>query len=323
MAWAILHRANPDALAEFVDWVLDADLREGEIVLQQDPERPFVGALFTANVHFDIGLQEIPGIPAFNPRNRIPPPPPNDEFPAILDLPIRVIGRVRAVGMDQAILAAANNRVEAKDNGPDLWDYLLEQIKEVYECKAIIAGGCIRDHVLGIMPKDVDIFIDHNFPDIILQDMVELNWGEARQDVGDEASDNGDNPLLKGSWTFFNPVKGFQINLIAKPLGVSDEEYAEAVTRNFDFNIVKGYYDGNLHLPEETAADIKRKTFTYVGLDDPVQKKRSTRRFERFLKRTGLVDFKPIGIQLKQEEIAKKALKMKSLKGYEYMIGIV
>jgi hypothetical protein len=41
-------------------------------------------------------------------------------------------------------------------NGPALWETLLEATDE---SETLIAGGCIRDYLLGLEPKDIDIFV--------------------------------------------------------------------------------------------------------------------------------------------------------------------
>jgi hypothetical protein len=41
-------------------------------------------------------------------------------------------------------------------NGPALWETLLEATGED---EAVVAGGCIRDYLLGLSPKDIDIFV--------------------------------------------------------------------------------------------------------------------------------------------------------------------
>lgn len=41
-------------------------------------------------------------------------------------------------------------------NGPELWSFLLG---EIGMAGAVVAGGCIRDYLLGVEPKDIDIFV--------------------------------------------------------------------------------------------------------------------------------------------------------------------
>jgi len=39
-------------------------------------------------------------------------------------------------------------------NGPEFWNEIYERIPN-----GLIAGGCVRDHLLGLPPKDIDVFI--------------------------------------------------------------------------------------------------------------------------------------------------------------------
>lgn len=43
-------------------------------------------------------------------------------------------------------------------NGPDLWEAVLAHVRETHP-EAIVAGGCVRDFILGKPAKDIDIMV--------------------------------------------------------------------------------------------------------------------------------------------------------------------
>src|SRR5689334_19040376 len=57
-------------------------------------------------------------------------------------------------------LAGPNPLAVNHKYGPELWDQLLEGVREIYEPEYVcVAGGAVRDHLLKVPPKDVDIFM--------------------------------------------------------------------------------------------------------------------------------------------------------------------
>lgn len=206
---------------------------------------------------------------------------------------------------------ADNNAPERKmmENGPELWEKVLANVREIYGCEAVIAGGCIRDHRLGVPAKDIDVFIDHNFPQMVEDGLAELNFGKLfkkGQDYPDAA--------IKGVWDTEGPSAfGPRINIIARPIPCEPGAYATEIVKTFDFNICKGYYDKELVLMPDVVADLDNQTFTYVGKDDDVKRLASYKRFENWNRRTGMefrIEGIPIALVKKREKI--KAEKINS-----------
>ena len=188
---------------------------------------------------------------------------------------------------------AGFQRKERTVNGPDLWKFVLGNVQEIYGCEACVAGGAVRDFLLDLPVKDIDIFIDHNFPEIVLESMRELNFGEGTN-LSDRKYQQHDKEI-KGVWEFYD-VKGHVINLIMRP--IPKEDYVRNVLNTFDFNICKSAF--SIH-PERgpemyddplAAVDRHSSTFTYSGPEDNEAKLRSEKRFKSFADRHPKVPFK-------------------------------
>lgn len=203
------------------------------------------------------------------------------------------------------------NAKKAAENDPVLWNHILENVREIYGCDACIAGGAVRDYFLGVREKDIDVFVDVAYDDVITSSTAELNFGPAiRTDHGGNEYKTRD-PKIVGTWEFYH--KGVVINLIAKPLPV--EDYVQALLDTFDFEICKSAYFFNkatgeyeIYDSSNAKCDREDKTFTYVGPEDNTEQ--SFRRLERFNQRTGL-NFRSKGLDrvadiLKAKKEAKK-----------------
>lgn len=182
-------------------------------------------------------------------------------------------------------------------NGPKLWDQLLEAVGVD---GAVIAGGCIRDYMLGLEPKDYDIFV----PCQTLKEWTDLKYAkfagvstlwelsDTQEGAEYNKSDFGETPLLG---VMEGEMLGVRVNIIAR---TSHADGPEALIRSFDFHVLQAYYAGDM--VEATPAmtrDIHQKRAT---LAHEKHKEQSIARFERFNARNpGVLRFRnPFGIDV-------------------------
>lgn len=149
-------------------------------------------------------------------------------------------------------------------NGPELWSKILEKLPT----GAIIAGGAVRDYLLGIEPKDIDIFIhDQDFPDI-----------EGFNTLGDDRRKEYD-AMTDISVVTHGVVAGYPADLV----GIHNWNPAEFVNL-FDFGLAQCWFDGEIHETFEAINDRANHTVTLLLTD---RLERAKTRFERFNERMG------------------------------------
>lgn len=170
-------------------------------------------------------------------------------------------------------------------NGPDLWDQILAQMPT----GAVIAGGAVRDCLLCVDPKDIDVFMGvAREPDIYVgtsSPVLELELEAADPRCGLYQIDNVyerqseyealNNIALVSSGTML----GYRVDAIE----IIDFDPAKLI-EDFDFGLTRCFYDGEIHVTEECVNDIENLTVTLL-LTDRVE--RSRKRFERFNERMG------------------------------------
>ena len=162
-------------------------------------------------------------------------------------------------------------------NGPGFWSKLLTEFEETNRtANALVSGGCIRDWMLGLTPKDIDIFYNLprdrvvNYPNgWELDPVVQANW----TDYGVE-----DSPIVRITDMIVEDTK---VQLVQTATNTYDH------VEHFDSNITKGLYDrlGGLALPTEMLRDLENKTVTVKKDRD-----RSRQRAQRFIEKVGAVE---------------------------------
>ena len=162
-------------------------------------------------------------------------------------------------------------------NGPGFWSKVLAEFEAANPAaSAIVSGGCVRDWMLGLTPKDIDIFYNLprdavvNYPtDWQMDPVVQANW----TDYGVE-----DSPIVRITDMIVMDTKVQLVHTSG-----SCYEHIE----HFDSNITKGLYDqlGGLNLPREMLADLENKTVTVRKDSD-----RSRQRAQRFIEKVGAVE---------------------------------
>lgn len=156
------------------------------------------------------------------------------------------------------------------NNGTNLWALLLGMINMP---GAIVAGGCIRDYVLDVAPKDIDIFV----PCSSLQQWLDYKYGLVSRtnyngqtafftDIGEGQEydktdfDRDKNPLY-GVLESDGTIYGHKINIIARTKHADNNE----LVSNFDFGILKGWFDGKqFKLTDDFMRDLNNRRATLM-----------------------------------------------------------
>lgn len=172
-------------------------------------------------------------------------------------------------------------------NGPELWDAILRGLNDA---SAVIAGGCVRDYLLGREPKDIDVFVNVACKDQLrvlgralpatfsVSLMRELTEYEVAPDWVGEVSGVLDGSFCpEGSHDIFDDYT--QVQIIGRPS--ADFGGAQLVSR-FDFGITRSWYDGELHDTPEAAQDRANRTVTLMRWDTDDHVRSSLKRFERW-----------------------------------------
>lgn len=167
-------------------------------------------------------------------------------------------------------------------NGPELWGQLLDAVNVK---GAVVAGGCIRDFLLEVPPKDYDIFIPgdlHELEGVVGEmnalgtaDLTILGWN------GDyESYDDPLKAVCEGE------ILGLPANIICNERMYQGPEY---LVEGFDFAIAQGWWCQGMLEPQLTEAaqkDIRDRTATLVTYRTY---DRSRRRFDRYNARNGAI----------------------------------
>jgi hypothetical protein len=182
--------------------------------------------------------------------------------------------RVVQAGLNWEVVADGNqgvNPAPLNQNfkyGPELWDQLLEGVREIYNPDfAVVAGGAVRDHLLKVPPKDVDIFMfQPKVPDQKIQDFIDmaqcLGWQNVHLLEQPGQYGNKATKMVLQGFTL-----GHTIELIVVP-----EDTVEKVLNNFDFGICQCWYDGEIHTTKAADFDLKKKQWTPLkNMDDSLK----------------------------------------------------
>lgn len=169
-------------------------------------------------------------------------------------------------------------------NGPDLWAAVLAPVREAFG-SGVIAGGAVRDFLLGVEPKDIDIFV--NVPTVQMLGQratalaavgfdLELMDHTEYQDAPDWV--NAVTGVLDGHWG------DHAVQIIARP---SFDFSGAQLVGNFDFSITKCWFDGETHDTPEAKADRDAGTVSLTRWNSDAHVEISRQRFARFNARNG------------------------------------
>lgn len=171
-------------------------------------------------------------------------------------------------------------------NGPELWDLILGDMPE----GAVIAGGAVRDYLLGVEPKDIDVFYawpapSEELPPINL-DNLELHFVSDPRVGLHRIDDYYKRQEEYTAMTNINLVSsgvmyGFKVDAVE----MTEMKDGFDLVEGFDFAINQCWYDSNMAGMGQLAAsrrDMAENTVTLLSND---RRERSLARFARFNER--------------------------------------
>lgn len=148
-------------------------------------------------------------------------------------------------------------------NGPALWSAILAKMPQ----GSVIAGGAVRDYLLGIEPKDIDVFC----PSSALGSFDFTGFEPLGSDRADEYAAMSIIDVVQRT-----RLQGVQVDLV----GVCLPEWSpRALVDTFDFGITRCWFDGDLHDTDEAVYDRTHRVVTLLLSGRP---ERAAERFTRF-----------------------------------------
>jgi len=146
-------------------------------------------------------------------------------------------------------------------NGPEFWDVILRDIRrENPSIQPIIAGGAVRDFILGGEAKDIDVWFyksTRGGPTTATMHKAK-RWTRVVPDDEDE-NEYASNSRLKmlHNYAFY----GWDVQLI----GVDVFPWGwESLVNDFNIGLSKMAYDGAVHAHADALTDIANKTVSIV-----------------------------------------------------------
>lgn len=159
-------------------------------------------------------------------------------------------------------------------NGPELWDKILSHFPE----GSIIAGGAVRDYVLGVEPKDFDVFGSYSTYDVGVEGMEHIDLDDNETHTEEYLAMREIAIVMKGE------IEGVKVDYIGHHL-----EDPVQVIEAFDTGISQAFYaspqegglfpGGMLYKKKAFVDDVTNKTVTVLRGD---RLERTQARFERF-----------------------------------------
>ncbi len=170
-------------------------------------------------------------------------------------------------------------------NGPALWDLILGDMPE----GAIIAGGAVRDYLLGVEPKDIDVFMSTEMT-LARSDDVEENYAFTVANDCRTGLHRIDNICERKEE--YEAMTGIDLVSSGEMYGhkvdaVVLDEMGDGLelVNGFDFAINQCWYvAGKEKCTGACIDDIAGKTVTLLSND---RRERSLKRFARFNERHG------------------------------------
>lgn len=155
-------------------------------------------------------------------------------------------------------------------NGPELWDKILSHFPE----GSIIAGGAIRDYLLGLEPKDFDVFGPYATYNAQVEGMEHLTQTSNEEHEEEYLAMREIAIVMKGE------IEGVKVDYIGMHI-----EDPVVIVEAFDTGINQLFYgNGILYKKKAHVDDVANKTVTVTRAD---RLERTKERFERFNKKAG------------------------------------
>ena len=204
---------------------------------------------------------------------------------------------------------AKKNAERRYKNGPELWNQLLGVVGERITPTCVIAGGAPRDFILGIEPKDIDVFVNVDrthleaWTDMVFDDFdmglmtpaevgsytTDMDWDQDVMAALDGAwyPAKNDEKVGADAWQFTKKVQ-----IIAHPLGdfLSLDEYADAIMKRMDIGLCQAVWKGgttwgDIQTSPAFIDDKANKRITIIRQQSAVGIRASVSRVERFMTR--------------------------------------
>jgi hypothetical protein len=169
------------------------------------------------------------------------------------------------------------------------FDDVLKKLQAV-GVKGLIAGGAVRDHLLGRAVKDIDVFVPYSediesklqtaFGVLHVNPIIAAEYAGAGGEVEHVYEIHESTDPFGEDWNA--PVKP-PVQVIVLAPGLDPEERA----RHHDFGICQCWYLGNGQFQQTLAFtnDMMHQRFTLSHCEDQQQFDRSMRRWSRFSER--------------------------------------
>jgi hypothetical protein len=135
----------------------------------------------------------------------------------------------------------------------------------------VIAGGAVRDTLIGREPKDYDVFV--NCSEKEAEKITSHMFGLKMRDVPESHKSE---PFLKGTWE----VDGVDVQVMWTPKTTIEE-----LMSGFDWNVCLFAFDGVFHQREEVTNIAAGKSLRLVTITYPIS---TLRRGFRFSERFGM-----------------------------------
>lgn len=165
-------------------------------------------------------------------------------------------------------------------NKPRLWDRIIADVAPCFGGAAIVAGGAVRDHVLGRRPKDIDVFVPADNHEGLCRALRPLHGNFASEHTTTDP-DYMTDPLAMGAVNL--RLHGMDVQVVGMRL---PEFTIDAVLARFDFGLCQAAYcqqDGTAVTTPAFQVDAASRTFTLVFAPNGVAWDRSVARFNENL----------------------------------------
>lgn len=166
---------------------------------------------------------------------------------------------------------------------------------------ASLAGGYLRDAVLGGTPKDIDIFIPYVEPyviDRVMQSYSAVEMKGAKYMPQQEVTRIWD--VVDSIKTELSTRK-LPVQIIMLNKGLNIEERIQ----QYDFGLCQIWTEGEIvYCTQSFVDDVNNKTCSLIVCEDDTQFQRSMRRFDRFKQRYPDLQLKiKDGVAFKENEL--------------------
>jgi hypothetical protein len=167
-------------------------------------------------------------------------------------------------------------------NGPELWTAILAKMP----AGAIVAGGAVRDYLLGYEPKDIDVFMGS--PPITEPSEDEPWDAFAAYDPRHGLFRIDDTHERFEEYAAVSCIlcvsSGTLLGHKVDAVEIEHFQGGEQLIEEFDFGITRCWFDGEIHDTDEARRDRESRTITLLS---DARRERSLARFERLKERWG------------------------------------